>query len=198
MNSVAERINEYNNSMFRHERLHERWIASCADYLKTLFGDSLRGKTVIDYAFGRGNWSLAFLSAGAGKVISIDASTDTVARFKNYCRERNIANIEVMAGNIMEQDFAAKGDLMWVYGILPMIEDQVAFLNRIKTLASGPDAQFYVYQYNARSLREFTVQTCREGIVYQSESEFRTDSPLFVRPARLRARDDLAAPHVNF
>lgn len=194
----GQRISEYTNSMFRYEQLSERWIASCAAYLQSLFAEELRGKTVVDYAFGRGNWSLAFLRAGAGKVIAVDASPDAVARLQAYCRDRNIRNIEILVANILEQDLTVKGDLIWLYGILPNVEDQATFLNRIKTLASGPDAEIYVYQFNARSLREFTVQTCRSIIVYQSESEFRRDSFLFVRPARMRARDDLTAPHVNF
>jgi methyltransferase family protein len=184
--------------MFRYEHLSERWIDSCAAYVRALFGAELRGRTVIDYAFGRGNWSLAFLAAGAERVVAIDASTDIVARFKNYCSEHNIRNIEVLAGNVMDQDFAARGDLVWLYGIMPNIADQTTFLRRIKTLCSGPVAQIYLYQYNARSLREFTVQTCRSILIYQSESEFRRDSFLFVRPARMRARDDLTAPTVTF
>src|SRR3989440_1411866 len=192
------RINEYGNSMFRYEQLSDRWVASCADYLTALFGESLQGKTVIDYAFGRGNWSLAFLAAGAAKVIAIDAAADAVSRFKNYCQRRNLTDVEIVLGNILEEDFTAKGDLIWLYGILPNIEDQTVFLNRIKSLVSGPEAQIYVFQYNAQSLREFTVQTCRSVILYQSEKEFRNDSYLFVRPARLRARDDLTAPHVRF
>lgn len=191
-------INEYTNSMFRHERLHEKWIASCATYLETLFGDSLRGKTVVDYAFGRGNWSLAFLRAGASKVIAVDASSDCVTRFKDYSRDRNIENLEILVGNIMEKDLPTRGDLIWLYGILPNIEEPATFLNRIKTLAASKDSQIYVYQFNANSLLEFTVQTCREIIVYQSESEYREDSYLFVRPARMRARDDLTAPKVTF
>lgn len=193
-----QRLNEYSTSMFRYEQLSERWIASCAAYLQSLFGEQLRGKTVIDYAFGRGNWSLAFLRAGASRVIAMDASPDCVDRFQAYCRDRHIRDIEVVCGNILEQDFVWKGDLIWLYGILPVVEEQATFLNRITTLAAGPVALIYVYQYNAGSLREFTVQTCRDGITYESESEFRKDSSLFVRPARLRARDDLTAPHVTF
>lgn len=193
-----QRINEHANSMFRFEQLSERWIASCTAYLQALFGETLRGKTVIDYAFGRGNWSLAFLCAGASRVIAIEASSDLVARFQDYCRDRSITNIEVLAGNILEQDFTTKGDLIWLYGILHHIEEPATFLNRIKALASGSDAQIYVYQYNAQSLREFTVQTCRNIIVYQNETEFRKDSFLFVRPARMRARDDLTALRVKF
>ena len=195
---TTRRFNEYSNSMFRYEHLSQRWIDSCTAYVRALFGAELRGQTVIDYAFGRGNWSLAFAAAGAERVVAIDASTDLVARFKNYCEEHKIRNIEVLAGNIVDQDFAARGDLVWLYGIMPNIADHTTFLRRIKTLCSGPAAQIYVYQYNAHSLREFTVQTCRSILTYQSESEFRKDNFLFVRPARMRARDDLTAPTVTF
>lgn len=198
MPAIGKRINEYSNSMFRYEQLSEQWIASCTAYLQMLFGESLRGKTVIDYAFGRGNWSLAFLAAGAGKVFAIDASSDLVDRFKGCCRDRNIQNIEVLVGNIMENDLPARGDLIWLYGILPNIEEPSTFLSRIKSLAVDQNTQIYIYQFNANSLREFTVQTCRDIITYQSESEFRQDSFLYVRPARMRARDDLTAPYVNF
>lgn len=196
--SNEQRLNEYANSMFRYEHLSERWIDSCTAYLRALFGAELHGRTVIDYAFGRGNWSLAFRAAGAERVVAIDASTNIVARFKSYCKEHNIRNIEVLSGNVLDQDFAARGDLVWLYGIMPNIADQVTFLRRVKTFCSDSAAQIYLYQYNARSLREFTVQTCRSMLVYQSESEFRNDDFLFVRPARMRARDDLTAPTVTF
>jgi|GEM_PF-1565217 len=191
-------INEYANSMFRFERLSDHWIASCARYLSALFGDELRGKTVIDYAFGRGNWSLAFLLAGANTVIAIDASSDNVARLEDYCRKRNITNIEILAGNVLREELSAKGDLIWLYGILPLIDDQEFFLKRVRALATDEHALLYVYQYNANSLREFTVETCRSIVTYQTEAKFLTDSLLFVRPARMRARDDLTAPSVRF
>jgi hypothetical protein len=192
------RINQYTNSMFRYEQLSDRWVALCARYLRSLFGDSLSGKTIVDYAFGRGNWSLAFLAIGARKVIAIDAAADAVHRFESYCGRRDLRNIEIVLGDILEQDLDVKGDFIWLYGILPNIEDQKLFLSRIKSLASGAEAQLYVYYYNADSLREFTVRTCRSIILYQCEEDFRKDSYLFVRPARLRARDDLTAPHVGF
>lgn len=184
--------------MFRFEHLSDRWIASCARYLSTLFGEELRGKIVIDYAFGRGNWSLAFLLAGANKVIAIDASSDNVVRLENYCRKRNISNIEILAGDVLREEISAKGDLIWLYGIMPLMEDQEFFLKRVKTLTADENALLYVYQYNANSLREFTVETCRSVVTYQTEAEFLTDSLLFVRTARMRARDDLTAPFARF
>ena len=196
--SEGRRINEYANSMFRFEHLHERWIESCAAYLRHLFGEELRGKTVVDYAFGRGNWSLAFRLAGARRVFAIDASEDNVSRFRNYCRERDINNIEVICGNLLEQEIPVKADFIWLYGLLQNITDQQVFLERLKSMASGADALFYIYYYNAKSLRQFTVETCRDIVVYASESEFVKDSFLFTRPARMRARDDLTAPHLSF
>lgn len=198
MVSPEQQMNEYANSMFRFERMSDRWIASCAQYLSALFGETLHGKTVIDYAFGRGNWSLAFLLAGADKVIAIDASSDNVARLENYCRERNITDIEILTGNVLRQEISAKGDLIWLYGILSNIGDQEFFLKRVRALAADANALLYAYQYSANGLREFTVETCRSLLTYQTEAEFQTDSLLFVRPARMRARDDLTAPYARF
>jgi hypothetical protein len=198
MTASERRINEYANSMFRYERLPEAWIVSCTKYLRALFGETLQGKTVIDYGFGRGNWSLAFRAVGASKVIAIDASSAAVTRFSEYCRTRGIGSIEVVESNILEEDITTTADLIWVYGILPHLVDQATFLTRLRGLAAGPATQMYVYHHNARSLREFTVETCRSVLTYQSEAEFREDSALFIRPARVRARDDLAAPHLKF
>jgi Methyltransferase domain len=195
---TRQRIDDYASSMFRYEQLHDEWIAACTKYLRSLFGDTLRGKTVVDYAFGRGNWSLAFHAAGASRVVAVDTSSTAVARFADYCSSRNISGIEVVTGDILEEDLGTTGDLIWLYGILPVVEDQAAFLTRVKTLAASSAAQIYVYYYNAGSLREFIVETCRSALIYESEQDFRENSVLFVRPARMRARDDLTSPHVQF
>ena len=196
--SEGTRINEYANSMFRFEHLHDKWIETCAAYLRQLFGEELKGKTVIDYAFGRGNWSLAFRLAGARRVFAIDASEDNVSRFKTYLRQCKIDNIEVIHANLLEDEIPIKADFIWVYGLLQNVANQEAFLERLKSLASSSETLFYFYHYNANSLRHFTVDTCRKIIVYPSESEFINDSFLFSRPARMRARDDLTAPYLSF
>jgi hypothetical protein len=104
----------------------------------------------------------------------------------------------VVASNLIDEDVTFTGDLVWLYGVLSQVEDQAAFLTRLTALADGPAAQIYIYHYNAGSLRQFTIETCRSVLTYESESTFRADSALFVRPARMRARDDLTAPHVEF
>jgi hypothetical protein len=195
---TARRIDEYAKGMFRFEHLHDAWIASCAAYLRHLFGDELQGRTVIDYAFGRGNWSLAFLLVGARRVIAIDASEHNVSRFRAFCGQHNVANIEIICGNILEGGIAVNGDFIWLYGVLQNIPDQPAFLDKLAGLASGADSLFYIYFYNAGSLRQLTVDICRKVITYSTESAFTRDSYLFTRPARMRARDDLTAPYVSF
>jgi hypothetical protein len=191
-------INEYANSMFRYEHLHEQWLDSCTAYLHSLFGDSLRGKTVIDYAFGRGNWSVAFARIGAAKVIAIDASVDNVGRFSSYCHKNRIANIDVLHGNILEQNMNFKADFFWIYGILNNIQDSSLFLNKLVDMISDENARFFVYHYDARSLRQFVVESCRKIIIYSNEDSFIKDSYLFVPAARMRARDDLTAPYITF
>ena len=109
-------INAYANSMFRFERLNDAWIESCAAYLRHVFGDAIEGRTVIDYAFGRGNWSCAFRSAGAKRVIAIDAAADNVARFSDQCHDNGIDGIEIVNGNVLDGPISADADIMWLYG----------------------------------------------------------------------------------
>ncbi|NOU66739.1 methyltransferase domain-containing protein [Paenibacillus sp. LMG 31461] len=194
----VDRINEYANSMFINEKLHEKWIQSCADYIVEICGELIQDKVVIDYAFGRGNWSLAFLRAGAKRVISVDASSDNVRRFNDYCINLNIKNIEIIHGNILEEELNLQADFIWLYGILPCIKEFDTFIGKIKQCLMNEDAFIYVYSYNAKSLREFTVDTCRNVLIYENYKEFTDDSDLFIRHARLRARDDLTAPHVRW
>lgn len=184
--------------MFRHEHLHEQWLGSCAAYLHSLFGDSLRGRTVIDYAFGRGNWSVAFARIGAAKVISVDASADNVVRFSSYCHKNRITNIEILQGNILEHGIDFTADFFWIYGILNNIENPSLFLKELAGRARDENAQFLIYHYDARSLRQFIVESCRKIITYRNEDSFIKDSYLFVPAARMRARDDLTAPYVTF
>lgn len=194
----THRINTYANAMFHFEHLNDAWIDSCATYLLTVFGKTIKGRTVIDYAFGRGNWSLAFLRCGAKRVIAIDASRDNVKRFGRYCHEKNVHNIEIICGNILETDLQVHGDIIWVYGLLNHIRSTVKFIKKLATLASGPTAQFLIYHYDAGSLRELIVLSGRRKKIYRKDSEYLSDSFLFVQPAHLRARDDLIAPYVRF
>lgn len=193
-------INEYANSMFRFEGLNEAWLNSCADYLKLLFGDYFVGKTVIDYAFGRGNWSIAFQKAGAKEVISVDASYDNVRKFESFCKQNNITNISVIHGNILEQEMSLKADFVWLYGILPCIipKDIDIFLSATKQLLRDQQSQLYIYSYNRNSLRNLTVDLCRDLFTYKNEEEFINDNYLFLRSAKNRASDDLVAPCVNW
>ncbi len=196
MASDAERINQYANAMFSAEALPEAWIARCADYLRFLFGDSLQGRTVIDYGFGRGNWSLAFLRVGAARVIAIDASSDNVRRFGSYCKSHSLSQVEVVEANFVEGPSSFTADLIWVYGVLQHIPEVDLFLDRLRSCADGPHSQFYFYHYNSGSPRAFLVENCRKLKVYSTQAQFESDAALFIRQARIRARDDLVAPHV--
>ncbi len=184
--------------MFRFEALHEIWLNSCTEYIKHLFGDSLKGKTVIDYAFGRGNWSVAFLRAGAEKVIAIDASIDNVNRFQEYCKKNNLNSISVIQGNLLNEKFDIKADFIWLYGILHHLNELNLFLTKIKALLKNQQSQLYVYYYNKKSLRETVVECCRNLHVYDNESEFLNDNYLFLKSSKNRASDDLVAPYINW
>jgi len=184
--------------MFRYEFFNEGWLAKCTDYLKNILKDKIKNKVIIDYAFGRGNWSIAFVRAGAKEVYAIDASKDNCERFQKYCDSNNYKNIKIIHGNILEKTYKIKADLVWCYGIVFILPDRNKFIQKIKLLARDSKSLFYFYEYNSNSLREFIVSTSRKFLKYSSEKEFLKDSFQYIRSARMRVRDDLTAPCVGF
>jgi len=193
-----KRIDEYAESMFRYERPHVRWIDACAAYLRDVFGGAIEGKVFLDYAFGRGNWSLAARKAGAGKVIAVDASASNVRRFSEFCREESVSGIEIVHGNAMLEPLSVRADILWIYGILHHIAEPVIFAKNIAGLRSDDNALALFYSYDRGSLREAVVESARSGFVYENAQEFFSDSFLYSPAARLRARDDLTAPVVQW
>ncbi len=191
-------IDDYAESMFRFERLHPKWIESCAGYLRHVFGPAIEGKVFLDYAFGRGNWSLAALKAGAGSVIAVDAAESNVRRFSDHCRNEGVSAVKVIHGNIVETPITAGVDILWVYGILPNIADPDLFLDRLAALRRDDDALALLYAYDSGSFRETVVSAARRAWIYPSEQAFVEDSMLFTPAARTRARDDLCAPLVEW
>lgn len=194
-------LDSYANSMFRHEVIHRQWIESCTRYLKFLFGDTLKDKIVCDYGFGRGNWTLAFLSLGVKKVYAIEASASNVQRFSDYCKIEGVQNVEVLYGNFVERAIPIETiDFFWLYGVFQHIprSDKGVFLSRVKDVIDKDRGSLYLYNYNSESLREFIVTESRKYLRYDSEGDFLADSALFLRRARARAKDDLVAPVVEF
>jgi predicted nicotinamide N-methyase len=191
-------IDEYANSMFRFEHLHDAWIEKCAAYVRDLFSDDLRGKVVLDYAFGRGNWSLAFLRAGAKQVIAVDASESNVRRFRDYCAAHGIDGIDVRHGNFLESRQDITADILWVYGILQNFEDPDRFVSAVRDAAASPESRFLFYAYDRDSLRHRIVDACRKVATYEEEAAFDRDSLVLTPKARMRARDDLTADHLTW
>ncbi len=185
--------------MFRFEALNEPWLSACTRYCQTIFGQSLQGKVVLDYAFGRGNWSVALLRAGAAKVYAVDASIDNVDRFSRYLHGAGLADsIVPIHGNLVAEPLQLRCDVFWLYGILHHIPNVAAFLEKLRDLRNGSTCQVYAYYYPDNSPRACTVRLARRLFTYTSENAFRQDEPLYLRAARIRARDDLVAPHVDF
>jgi hypothetical protein len=189
-------LDDYANNMFRFERLHDRWIDLCAKYLRHVFGPSIEGATVLDYAFGRGNWSLAAAKAGADRVIAVDASESNVRRLSNYCRAAEISRVDVLQGNILDSPIQGTADILWIYGILSSVADPDALLTRLAGMRRSDSSLAVLYGYNCPSLRQVIVDLARENCVYHDEGSLAADSFLFVPRARIRARDDLTAPEV--
>lgn len=196
--SEAKRIDEYARSMFAFDRPNDSWVEACSNYLKSIFGPRLENATFLDYAFGRGNWSLAALRAGARRVIAIDASESNVRNLSNHCKASGLDAIEIVHGNILESAIPAAADILWVYGILHHVDQQAEFLQRLASMRKTNDAAALFYTYDAGSLREAIVTAARKAYIYDQEKEFADDSLLFAPAARMRARDDLTAPHVSW
>lgn len=195
---LSNEINSYANSMFKHEVLNDQWIDKCSLYLKNIFKDEIEGKVVLDYAFGRGNWSMAFLKAGAKKVIAIDASKDNVDRFNAYLDKKNIDAIEVIHGNfLVEADYEFEIDIFWIYGILHHIEEVDKFLS-ILARYENDSSLFYIYVYPENSLRYFLVDNSRKLIFDHTENHYLNNIYYYINEARVRVRDDLVAPHIKW
>jgi hypothetical protein len=198
MQDVTASIDDYAASMFRFERLHPRWIESCAHYLRAIFGSAIEGKIFLDYAFGRGNWSLAALQAGAKRVVAVDAAASNVRRFSDYCRQHDIHGVEIVEANILNEPIQVEADILWIYGILHHIADADAFVGRLAALRRDDAALMLLYAYDSGSLRQVVVDAARQGCRYGSERVFAQDSYLFTPRARLRARDDLTVPVIEW
>ncbi len=182
--------------MFRYEFLNKSWLDKCKQYLLELFKD-IEGKIVVDYAFGRGNWSLAFIAAGAKKVYAIDASIDNCKKLESYCNSNSIENIEVIHGNILNEELQIQADILWVYGVLHHIQEVDLFLQRSKSLMTI-DGSAYFYYYNKGSLRNIIVSICRDLYTFEGEEEFSQYQWVFARTIKNRASDDLVAPYIDW
>jgi 2-polyprenyl-3-methyl-5-hydroxy-6-metoxy-1,4-benzoquinol methylase len=183
--------------MFRFEHLHDAWLQKCTRYLREVFGSRLAGATVIDYAFGRGNWSVAFARAGAKRIVAIDASKSNVRRFATYCKRTRTSNIEVQLGNVVNDRPDLQADIAWVYGIFHHIKPAEQFA---RTLARSlaPRGELFLYAYNADCLRQVVAESTRKVLLCSTEAQFRRVAQSLTPAARLRARDDLTAPVVRW
>ena len=184
---------DYANSMFRFERLHPRWIDNCARYLRHVLGPAIEGATFLDYGFGRGNWSLAALRAGAARVIAVDAAPDNVSRFSDYCRAEGVGAVEIRQGNVLAAPLGLAADILWVYGVLPCVAEPVKLLSALGVERRDDDAIAILYAYDRGSFRQMIVEAARAGCRFGDEANFAAHSYLFTPRARLRARDDLTA-----
>jgi hypothetical protein len=195
---MVDVIDEYANSMFRFEHLHDPWIEACAEYVRYVFSDRIRGKVVLDYAFGRGNWSLAFLRAGAKQVIAVDASESNVRRFRDYCSRHGIEGVDVRLGNFLESRAGITADILWIYGILQNFMDADRFVAAVRECSDSAESKFLFYAYDQYSLREAIVDRCRKAACYTEEAAFERDSLVLTPKARMRARDDLTADYLQW
>lgn len=197
MPSKVSAIDRYHQNMFDFDRPNAKWVTSCAAYLSTLVPGGIAGKRVVDYGFGRGNWSLAFLEQGASHVTAIDASNDAVERFSRFADDEGIRSLSVQLGNSDEQALEAEADVVFLYGILHHVKQPLKLLETAARMCAGPDSLIIVYAYNADSLRQTIADIGRAAI--GPDTDALRDLGLTLHPdARIRAMDDLTAPCVFF
>ena len=190
-------INDYHQNMFDFDRPNAGWVKCCAGYLDFIFPSGFKGKRIIDYGFGRGNWSLAFLENGAEHVTAIDASTSAVERFSQFAKNNGIGNISVQVGNSDEGLLEGEADVIFLYGILHHVEHPLRLLESASRMCASSASKVIVYSYNANSLRQTIVEIGRAAV--GSEPESVRKFALTLHPdARIRALDDLTAPNVSF
>lgn len=190
-------IDYYHQNMFDFDCPNVSWVKSCTEYLNSIFPNGLKNKRVIDYGFGRGNWSLAFLSLGAEHVTAIDASNKAVERFSQYAKDNCIENLSIQLGNTDENFLDIQADVVFLYGILQHVKKPLNLLEAARGMCIAPNSQVVIYAYNADSLRQTVVEIGRAAV--DSTPNVLREFNLTLHPdARIRAMDDLTAPSVNF
>ena len=189
------KINDYAKSMFYFEKLNDSWIKLCKKYLKYIFKNKIKNAVVVDYAFGNGNWSVAFSKLGAKEIISVDDSIHNVQKFKRYLKKNKISNIKVLKGNILDINLKNQVDIFWVYGIFHHIQNTKKLITNLKKYWKNENSVALIYAYNKYSLRQLVVDFSRKFLRYKNFLEFKKNSYQFNHYARMRARDDMV---VNF
>ena len=190
-------IDHYHQNMFDFDRPNPSWTASCAAYLDALFPGGLKGKRVVDYGFGRGNWSLAFLEQGAAHVTAIDASCKAVDRFSQFAEDEAINNLSVQLGNADEELLDVQADVIFLYGILHHVKYPSRLLKSASQMCATPDSRVVIYAYNANSLRQ-TIAEIGRSAINRTPKALREFMLTLHPDARIRAMDDLTAPCINF
>jgi len=189
-------INNYHNSMFTGEVIHADWIDECARYLQSVFGETIAGKSIVDYGFGRGNWTLAFLKLGAESVTAVEASQSAADKFQRYIEANNIENVKIVVGNADNEKLNLNAEIVFLYGIFHHVEKPENLLASAKSWLNGDKGKVLVYAYDRGAMREILVNACREML---AGAKMEDGWELLLHPhARHRAIDDLTAPTITF
>lgn len=183
--------------MFSSNGIHDKWIDDCIRYLKKIYGNTVSGQVVVDYGFGRGNWTLAFQRLGAKKVISVEASQTAVDRLTSYVRDNNIHNVVAVLGNTDSSQLNLSCDIVFLYGILHHVRYPEKLLKQAVSWLRNKNGSVLVYAYDSGCLRDIIVSRCRVMTKHRLDNWPGWQSTLHPL-ARHRASDDLVAPIVSF
>jgi len=193
---IKNQISDYNSLLFSSDKLNEKWISDCRSYLNFILEGKVKGKTVIDYGFGRGNWSLAFQSLGAYEVYAFDAASTAVKKFKAEINSRKIKNIYVDQKNTDISTFEIKADIIFLYGIFHHVRDIEKLITCAAKSLKNSEAKIILYSYAKYSWRETLIRHIRSKNL---DIKLIKKLKFSLHPnARHRFLDDLTAPIVNF
>ena len=193
-------IEDYTKSMFKYNHLNIEWINICKNYLNNNLVEYFKDKHVLDYGFGRGNWGLAFLKAGAKSVTFIDKSNFNCNKLHQWIKaNHHFKNVEIICGDIIENNLKLnkKFDFIWLHGVLQHVKDDKTLIKNLTSFLSN-NGYMHVYAYEKDSFREWITNTLRSLFEIKNEKNYRKHSFYLSNFARRRLSDDLTAPYIKF
>ena len=191
----------YSDVLFEDSQLTEEWISKCAAYLEQVFGRELSNEIVLDYGFGRGNWSLAFAQLKAKQIFAVDISFTNIKRFTSFLSNKKVFD----QITCLESDYQGmsphieKHSLIWIYGVLQHLKDPGNLFKNLSRVSDKPVSGL-VYAYEKGSIRYEIIEAFRQFLVNPLiPTILRENKARFVNQrAYNRCVDDYCAPTVKF
>lgn len=191
--------NQYSKALFFDTTINKSWVTKCKKYLLDIFGNSIQNSIILDYGFGRGNWSIAFSELGAKKVFSVDISEHNVSKFQNFLLENGLhKQIKCVRADFSETNSSVPyHDLLWSYGIFHHLRNPAQFIKNVSKLSDTPKFGL-IYAYEVNSLRSEVIQLFRQFLDAPVNPILIDFKKFYNKRIYMRCIDDYCAPTINF